>query len=441
MPKVSDNFGPIYQNVTLNGSGTGTVSFQAVGSAVRVSNIFFRVATTTAQAVCTIYKGQVAVGNIIFNSNSGSTGGNAKGNVDLFDGETLFVQWAGGDAGALATATFTGQKIPFLDMRPSNLTFDDPIAAGDGSLIFPALKSPNFVAGVSGWRITRTGDAEFNDITARGEVDIIGNNGSEIHIYTAVVSVNETAAIYEFLSGDYPDLFTPVPGPGQIRAGSILFPEHRGRLELQSPDSGGLQAFLQLYGASEEAGNDTIVYIIGRVIQLTGQTGIAADTILSIEGTLGFPEYSNDSGKGVVDVVVDPSSSAAISTVETGVMASDSITFIAGRSYSVTMWSSGTMSAVPQRAVSRLRKATTAGQQLGSSGHQFSTTTQGSCHWSTVFYVSGSDVTTALLWTGLVSAGATTITYTGAADSPRYMEIRDIGPASIVSGAGGPHLV
>jgi hypothetical protein len=54
------------------------------------------------------------------------------------------------------------------------LKFANDIAGGQGNLIVPALQSPNFVTGVSGWQITRTGHAEFNDIVIRGGTVIGG---------------------------------------------------------------------------------------------------------------------------------------------------------------------------------------------------------------------------------------------------------------------------
>lgn len=205
MPVVSDNFGPIYQTVVLDGAGNGAVSFQANGSNVRLSNITFAVATAGSQASCVIYKGQVAPGNRVFNSNSGSTGGNAQGNVDLFDGETCYVVWTGGDPGATATATFTGGRIPFGDIRPSQLEGQDPIAAGDGSLIFPALKSPNYVPGESGWYLSRDGDIELNDVTARGDLRVNGSNGSYVYAYN---SAGQSVI----------DLMPPSPSVGEIPA-------------------------------------------------------------------------------------------------------------------------------------------------------------------------------------------------------------------------------
>lgn len=49
------------------------------------------------------------------------------------------------------------------------MPFTNPIVGGTGVLIRDAIQSQNFVAGVSGWQITRSGHAEFNDVTIRTE--------------------------------------------------------------------------------------------------------------------------------------------------------------------------------------------------------------------------------------------------------------------------------
>ena len=53
------------------------------------------------------------------------------------------------------------------------MPFTNPIVAGL-TLIRQAIRSPNFVTGVSGWSINKDGSAEFNDVTSRGTV-VIGN--------------------------------------------------------------------------------------------------------------------------------------------------------------------------------------------------------------------------------------------------------------------------
>lgn len=53
------------------------------------------------------------------------------------------------------------------------MSFSNPILAGE-ELIRSAIRSENYVAGSSGWRISRDGDAEFNSLTARGNIVSVG---------------------------------------------------------------------------------------------------------------------------------------------------------------------------------------------------------------------------------------------------------------------------
>jgi hypothetical protein len=58
------------------------------------------------------------------------------------------------------------------------VTFSNSITGAQGTLVRPAIKSPDYVPGVSGWAIMRDGTAEFNSGTFRGTVtaaEIIGS--------------------------------------------------------------------------------------------------------------------------------------------------------------------------------------------------------------------------------------------------------------------------
>jgi hypothetical protein len=106
--------------------------------------------------------------------------------------------------------------------------------------VLPALKSPNFVAGVSGWSINRDGSAEFNNVTVRGEVDIgpalfdikiVTGTGIPSELTTAynVGPATVTAAILWYWGGAantyhyycIVDNGGGVP-PGTIRRGNVL---------------------------------------------------------------------------------------------------------------------------------------------------------------------------------------------------------------------------
>lgn len=54
------------------------------------------------------------------------------------------------------------------------MAFSNPITGGQGALVRPAIKSPNYVPNVSGWSINKDGSAEFNDIVIRGGTVVSG---------------------------------------------------------------------------------------------------------------------------------------------------------------------------------------------------------------------------------------------------------------------------
>jgi hypothetical protein len=63
------------------------------------------------------------------------------------------------------------------------MAFGNPIIGGDDTLVRNAIQSEGFASGSSGWRIERSGDAEFNGITARGSVILDGE--STLLVYDA----------------------------------------------------------------------------------------------------------------------------------------------------------------------------------------------------------------------------------------------------------------
>lgn len=65
------------------------------------------------------------------------------------------------------------------------MSFSNPITGGQGALIRPAIKSPNFLTGVSGWTINRDGSAEFNNGIFRGTVTASTFQGTDFVINSA----------------------------------------------------------------------------------------------------------------------------------------------------------------------------------------------------------------------------------------------------------------
>lgn len=64
--------------------------------------------------------------------------------------------------------------------------FSNDITGGQGVLLRPAIKSPNYVAGVSGWSINKDGSAEFNSGQFRGAVLIGVSPNPRIFIGTDI---------------------------------------------------------------------------------------------------------------------------------------------------------------------------------------------------------------------------------------------------------------
>lgn len=65
------------------------------------------------------------------------------------------------------------------------MAFSDPIVAGN-TLIRDAIESDPYVPGVTGWSINKDGSADFNDITVRGPVHVVGAEGEIEIVVTGV---------------------------------------------------------------------------------------------------------------------------------------------------------------------------------------------------------------------------------------------------------------
>lgn len=112
-----------------------------------------------------------------------------------------------------------------------SIEFENPLTAGT-VLVREDIRSQDFVAGSSGWRIQADGSAEFNDITIRGSdgvpAVIVGPDGEpQVVIYS-----NGANGVLEFPTND-PDEQTPA------RMASVVYNQgaasERIALEIQGP--------------------------------------------------------------------------------------------------------------------------------------------------------------------------------------------------------------
>ncbi len=419
--KVSNRFGPIPLPTTLDGSGNGIVSFQATGDHVRITNLFVKVSTQTNQAVCTIYKGQIGDNYVLGNTNSGSTGQSIGGNIDLLDGETLYISWVGGDAGSTATATVTGSTIPFAEVGNSSLQYNEPIAAGDGSLIFPALKSPNYESGETGWYIGRDGTAEFANVTIRGQFYIPGPNNTYIQGYVTSVQIPSghtvNLPVIDF-QPSYPETFSP----GAIYAYTSADPPfvQDARLGLSSPAyiPGGKKALVEL--RSEQTTSDTTSVELSStyvIFQREAFTDIPPQLFVG-------PSFT-EMGQGIIAYMGDAGDSIAVGTTETAVLNLPLTTYRANRAYEVRLHGRVAASAGGNNPIFLLKKTNTAGQTLSTIGRISCPTTQEFTiqNPNIVFTVGASDVQTVIVLT--LQAPAGTVVHKGR----RWVAIHDIAEA------------
>ena len=112
MVEYSGFLGPIQGQVTLDGSGTGTLRFAPAGEQWSIENISVSVSTHVNEATANVYLGYIGPQYAQSGTYAGSSGdsNDLSQPIPLTDGQALWVQWTGGDAGAIATAVLTGKK-------------------------------------------------------------------------------------------------------------------------------------------------------------------------------------------------------------------------------------------------------------------------------------------------------------------------------------------
>lgn len=421
------NFGPYPVQVTLDGNGNGAVSFQPSGRNVRITRLYVSVATQVKQASVTIYRGQVGTSNGLGTIVSGSTGGLATGQIDLTDGQQLFVQWSGGDAGAVATATFDGNAISLAEIGNDSITWADPIAAADGTLIFPAIKSSNYVTGVSGWMIDRQGDAEFNGGTFRGEVDVNGTDGSKVAIFASGghAEIDLTPPTY------IPSTLVAIPstiGAGSNGSGNGAFSTldlDSGEVFQQTPFLSSTRSFISLQSSTLDHTFGSTIILSANNIQLgTGVGKITVnDSVSPIPGSwvAGAALTANSGGIAATETVILTATNAA----------GTQPTFLASHYYRFTVEGQAQTTSTSVGPIFGIRKTNAAGTRY--KWARQNTTTLGNpyaAHVEGEFQVGPSGQAADIVLT-LQGAAGQTVTAIAATDNPLILNIYDMGPTPL----------
>lgn len=96
--------------VTLNGSGYGAIRIGPTGEQWFITRTMVRATTHVLEAICTIYQTNIGATFQRDITYTGSTGDTSDTEFHVTDGDALWVEWSGGDAGAVATVTISGTR-------------------------------------------------------------------------------------------------------------------------------------------------------------------------------------------------------------------------------------------------------------------------------------------------------------------------------------------
>lgn len=342
------------------------------------------------------------------------------------------------------------------------MQFPNPITGAQGALVYPRIKSPNYVAGVSGWSIEKDGSAEFNDVVVRGEVNVIDADGSYVKIINedpgdgaiiemrpadSVGTVNAPARIATGTDPVTGSLGIVITGP-DIDAGAVSqLAFHETGVTLAT-DGGIYLATLNDGPVTVDAGaGDVEIIDDSNVVrfQFSGATGrtyvtytdtndLAID--LGTSGTSGDVTVSDDNGspvsiaRGYRAHDASTSSTGAI-TSETIVATIANFPFRAGRAYRITATGGAGADTDFRLNFMQVRHTNLAGIRL----LEFARVLSGAnvCTLNCMGYLrndTSTDETITVVLTAQRVGGAGSVSIFGSADSPRTFVIEDCGSAS-----------
>lgn len=133
------------------------------------------------------------------------------------------------------------------------MEFGNPII-GEEELIRSAIKSRDYEAGVSGWRIAQDGAAEFNDLVVRGEVHIVNGDDS-------IDFVNSPHPLIEFNTSDPNEIDNAELGFTAIGAESIWF---------KGPNFGAGADYLMFDATNSASSQRTLLQFWGDLDMVSG---------------------------------------------------------------------------------------------------------------------------------------------------------------------------
>lgn len=340
--------------------------------------------------------------------------------------------------------------------------FSNPVFGGN-VLIRPALKSPNYQAGLLGWQIARDGSAEFNNLTIRGTFNgtnfIINSAG--IFLYTGTPALGNMSGSWASVAGvdafgnAYPlglkiysafgnlvlgpvdgDLLSTGSSGATIRIGD-------GELDFKAnPTDSSTATIIQNLGGpllgslTLSSGQQNVSDKAAFLALVTKLTGNDPQILMRAYagGQISVMNDTIDIGRGLQSQVSITANVTGISTTEIVLMTIPSMTFKNGRAYRVTLWGLAQSTTASTYFLYRLRagSASTTGtiykDQMRVPVLSTASTNSAVSLVFTLANVSGADITTAVTWTASVAAG--TGIFAASAGNVAQATVEDIGLAS-----------
>lgn len=303
------------------------------------------------------------------------------------------------------------------------MQFQDDVVGGV-TLIRPAIQSPDFVTGVSGWQIAADGSAEFNDVLIRGTV----------HAGTATdyVEVTPTPQPLVEFSTSHPDQIAPASigfGAFGSNSFSVIGPDLG-----DGPDeirllAGIVNSFEIIYNSLFQLG-----HVDGDAVMRGGSQWFSWDTTNRLE--LNSPRIlfnGTDRGMGTKGYTII-TASTALGAGEVVAVTSPNIDFEVGRAYRITLHYQGSGNTANDYIGFRLRRTNVAGNSLFDSLQTHRLLTANAIvngETSQIVYNNtGATLSTVIVGTVYRGAGAGNVQMFANAANPVWIEVEDIGEAA-----------
>lgn len=287
------------------------------------------------------------------------------------------------------------------------MQFEDDVVGGV-TLVRPAIQSPDYVPGVSGWAIKIDGSVEFNDGEFRGTLHV-GDDADYVE-----VGLDPNPKI--LLGTSHPDatapgfLGYPFAASPQLRLASPMTAANGPGILALAPASAVLLGDLQV-----------VLQANSGPVQLAGGTGIEmSGPAYRLDGT--------DQGRGIKNFTSTTASTAA-GVAEQVHITSGSVEFVQGRVYKISYHYQGQGTTAGDGIAFRLRRSTVAGNSLFDSlaTHDVRAVNSIVNGETCQIVTPTSTITTVIVGTVYRQSGAGNVLGFANAANPAWISIEDIG--------------